>query len=92
MNRLDPSSYRLDPSLDSSFRKAYTSNSLREPTQRFAVLTANNPELSVLGQMNEKILLLGGGFPITMNGEVVGGVGVAAHPVLITMKCVPRPR
>ncbi len=31
--------------LDSSFRKAYTSNSLRGPTQRFAVLTANNPEL-----------------------------------------------
>ena len=66
--------------LDSSFRKAYTSNSLRGPTQRFAVLTANNPELRALGQMNEKILLLGGGFPITMNGEVVGGVGVGGAP------------
>ncbi len=66
--------------LDSSFRKAYTSNSLRGPTQRFAVLTVNNPELRALGQMNEKILLLGGGFPITMNGEVVGGVGVGGAP------------
>lgn len=66
--------------LDSSFRKAYTSNSLRGPTQRFAVLTANNLELRALGQMNEKILLLGGGFPITMNGEVVGGVGVGGAP------------
>ena len=66
--------------LDSSFRKAYTSNSLRGSTQRFAVLTVNNPELRALGQMNEKILLLGGGFPITMNDEVVGGVGVGGAP------------
>ena len=66
--------------LDSSFRKAYTSNSLRGPTQRFAVLTANNPELRALGRMNEHILLLGGGFPITMNDEVVGGVGVGGAP------------
>lgn len=66
--------------LDSSYRKAYTSNSLRGPTQRFAVLTANSPELRALGQMNDRILLLGGGFPITMNGEVVGGVGVGGAP------------
>ncbi len=66
--------------LDSSFRKAYTSNSLRGSTQRFAVLTVNNPELRALSQMNEKILLLGGGFPITINGEVVGGVGVGGAP------------
>lgn len=66
--------------LDSSRRKAYTANSLRGPTQRFAVLTANNPELKGLAHMNEHILLLGGGFPIMMGGEVVGGVGVGGAP------------
>lgn len=66
--------------LDSSFRKAYTANSLRGSTHKFAVMAANNPELQGLARMNEKILLLGGGFPITINGETVGGVGVGGAP------------
>lgn len=66
--------------LDSSFRKAYTANSLRDSTHKFAVMAANNPELQGLARMNEKILLLGGGFPIKINGETIGGVGVGGAP------------
>ncbi|MDP1558617.1 MAG: heme-binding protein [Nitrosomonas sp.] len=66
--------------LDSSRRKAYTANSLRGPTQQFAELTVKNPELQGLARMNEHILLLGGGFPIKMGGEVVGGIGVGGAP------------
>ncbi|MDH5481027.1 MAG: heme-binding protein [Nitrosomonas sp.] len=66
--------------LDSSRRKAYTSNSMRGPTQKYAVLAANKPELHSLARMNESILLLGGGFPIIKNGKVVGGVGVGGAP------------
>ena len=66
--------------LDSSRRKAYTANSLRAPTQKFAVLTANTPELRGLANMNGHILLLGGGFPININGETVGGIGVGGAP------------
>ncbi|MCB1934771.1 MAG: heme-binding protein [Nitrosomonas sp.] len=66
--------------LDSSRRKAYTSNSLRGPTQKFAELLVKSPDLHSLAHMNDSILLLGGGFPIKMNGEIVGGVGVGGAP------------
>lgn len=66
--------------VDSSRRKAYTAASLREPTQRMAELAAGRPELHGLGLMNESILLLGGGLPIRLDGEVVGGIGVGGAP------------
>jgi len=30
--------------------------------------------------MNDSILLLGGGFPIRIRGEIVGGIGVGGAP------------
>jgi uncharacterized protein GlcG (DUF336 family) len=66
--------------LDSSFRKAYTANSLRGSTQKYAVMVANNPELQSLARMNENILLLGGGFPIKIADEIMGGIGVGGAP------------
>lgn len=66
--------------LDSSYRKAYTANSLRGSTHKFAVMIANKAELQGLALMNENILLLGGGFPIIIDGETMGGVGVGGAP------------
>jgi len=66
--------------LDSSRRKAYTANSLRDSTHKFAMLVAQKPELQSLMRLNESILLLGGGFPIKIGGEVVGGIGVGGAP------------
>ncbi len=65
---------------DSSTRKAYTSASLRRPTSEFAQLLTKRPALQGLRDMNEKILILGGGWPIEMSGEVVGGIGVGGAP------------
>lgn len=66
--------------LDSSRRKAYTAASLREPTGKLAALAAAQPRLQGLRDMNESILLLGGGFPVRMQGRVVGGIGVGGAP------------
>ncbi|PXX16700.1 uncharacterized protein GlcG (DUF336 family) [Nitrosomonas ureae] len=66
--------------LDSSRRKAYTANSLRDSTHKFAMLVTQKPELQSLTRLNESILLLGGGFPIKIGGEVVGGIGVGGAP------------
>jgi len=66
--------------LDSSRRKAYTANSLRDSTHKYAVLVAQKPELQSLTRLNENILLLGGGFPVKIGGEVVGGIGVGGAP------------
>lgn len=66
--------------LDSSRRKAYTANSLRDSTHKYAQLVVQKPELQSLARLNENILLLGGGFPIKIGGEVVGGIGVGGAP------------
>lgn len=65
---------------DSSTKKAYTAASLRKPTSEFAELIVKNPAVQGLRNMNDKILILGGGLPIEMGGEVVGGIGVGGAP------------
>jgi uncharacterized protein GlcG (DUF336 family) len=65
---------------DSSFKKAYTSSSLRRPTKHLADLVVKVPSLQALGKMNENILLLAGGFPIKFGENVVGGIGVGGAP------------
>ncbi len=66
--------------VDSSRKKAYTASSLRRPTAELAGLIAKMPAVQGLQHMNEHILMLGGGLPIKMEGEVVGGIGVGGAP------------
>jgi uncharacterized protein GlcG (DUF336 family) len=66
--------------IDSSRRKAYTAASLRRSTQELAELVASRPEIQGLRDMNASILILGGGLPIRMDGELVGGIGVGGAP------------
>ncbi len=65
---------------DSSFRKAYTAASLRRSTLHLAELITDIPSIQALRDMNDKILILGGGLPIELEGEVVGGIGVGGAP------------
>jgi len=66
--------------IDSSRRKAYTAASMGKPTQAFAELVSKHPDLHALGDMNDSILLLGGGFPVKIDGRIVGGIGVGGAP------------
>lgn len=66
--------------VDSSRKKAYTSASLKRSTGELAELVAKMPAVQGLQDMNENILILGGGLPIEMGGEVVGGIGVGGAP------------
>jgi len=66
--------------VDSSRKKAYTAASLRRPTTELAELIAKVPTLQPLREMNPEILILGGGLPIEISGEVVGGIGVGGAP------------
>jgi len=65
---------------DSSTKKAYTAASLRRPTAELAEMVAKTPTAEGLHHMNDKILILGGGLPIEIGGEVVGGIGVGGAP------------
>lgn len=66
--------------IDSSRKKAYTAASLRRPTSELADLIGKVPALQSLRDMNEDVLILGGGLPIEIGGEVVGGIGVGGAP------------
>ncbi len=66
--------------VDSSRKKAYTAASVRRTTSELAELIAKTPTLQALRDMNGEILILGGGLPIEIGGEVVGGIGVGGAP------------
>ena len=66
--------------VDSSRKKAYTAASLRRPTTELAELINKVPTLQALREMNDQVLILGGGLPIEINGELVGGIGVGGAP------------
>ncbi len=66
--------------IDSSRKKAYTSASMKESTAKLAELVAKMPAVRGLQHMNDHMLLLGGGLPIKINGQVVGGIGVGGAP------------
>jgi len=65
---------------DSSLKKAYTASSIRRPTQELAELITKLPNLQALRDMNERILILGGGLPVVIGKDVVGGIGVGGAP------------
>jgi len=66
--------------VNSAFRKAFTSASMRAPTAQFAAAIAKTPAIEGLRQMDDRILLLAGGLPIKAGNEVVGGIGVGGAP------------
>lgn len=66
--------------VDSSRKKAYTASSLRRPTTELAELINKVPTLQALRDMGDNILILGGGLPIEIGGDVVGGIGVGGAP------------
>ena len=55
-------------------RKAYTSAMFRMPTSEFQKRTASDPSLLPQRDVAD-ILALGGGMPIQVGGETIGGVG-----------------
>jgi len=66
--------------VDSSRKKAYTAASLRRPTTELAELINKVPTLQALRDVNDQVLMLGGGLPIEIGGEIVGGIGVGGAP------------
>jgi uncharacterized protein GlcG (DUF336 family) len=66
--------------VDSSRKKAYTAASLRRATTELAELMNKVPTLQALREMNNDILMLGGGLPIEIGGDVLGGIGVGGAP------------
>ncbi len=66
--------------IKSSQRKAFTAASMGRPTDKLAQLVTDKPVLAGLRDMDERLLLLGGGLPISVNNSRLGGIGVGGAP------------
>jgi len=66
--------------VESSRKKAYTAAGMRRSTTELADLIMKVPTLQALRDINGDMLILGGGLPIEIGGEIVGGIGVGGAP------------
>jgi uncharacterized protein GlcG (DUF336 family) len=66
--------------INSSSKKAYTAASLGRPTSEVANMIKDKPDLQGMREMDDQILILGGGLPIKVGEELVGGIGVGGAP------------
>nr|WP_257292439.1 heme-binding protein [Endozoicomonas sp. ONNA1] len=51
-----------------------------QPTANLAKLVTDKPFLQGLKDMDARMLLLGGGMPIKVDGQIVGGIGIGGAP------------
>ncbi|SCI25128.1 cob(I)yrinic acid a,c-diamide adenosyltransferase [Romboutsia sp. 1001713B170207_170306_H8] len=69
-------------SLDISQNKAYTALSLKMPTSDLTDLAKESGSLYGIQSSNDnRIVIFGGGFPIEVNGKIVGAIGVSGGTV-----------
>ncbi|MCW8944263.1 MAG: heme-binding protein [Sedimenticola sp.] len=66
--------------IGSSQGKAFTSASMGRPSGQLAQMIGEKPFLNGLRDMDSRLVILGGGLPIVINGERVGGIGVGGAP------------
>ena len=57
-------------------KKAFTSLSTKTSSRELSAIARNNPESENLNTVDD-LLLLGGGVPVNIDGEVIGAIGVA---------------
>lgn len=65
-------------SIDISINKAYTANALKMPTNQVTDLAKEDGALfGIQFTNNGRIVTFGGGYPIIVDGNIIGGVGVS---------------
>lgn len=65
-------------SIDISQNKAWTALALRVPTANLAKAASCGGESFGINTTNHgRVVILGGGIPITWNGKIIGGIGVS---------------
>lgn len=65
-------------SYDIAINKAYTSVALKMPTAKLAALAApGGPLYGIQNTNGGRIVIFGGGDPLYLNGQIVGGIGVS---------------
>jgi uncharacterized protein GlcG (DUF336 family) len=63
--------------IEASQKKAITASQLKAPTHILGDIGQKVPELQKAFDKNSEILTISGGFPISIDGVVVGGLGIS---------------
>ncbi|NVN50488.1 heme-binding protein [Mycolicibacterium hippocampi] len=71
----------IKASIDISIRKARTSILMNAPTSALMPLVQPGAELYGLEQTSGGMVIFGGGIPLTVDGVVIGAIGVSAGSV-----------
>lgn len=75
-------------SIDIARNKAYSAVAVKIPTHELA--QAAQPGQPLFGIHNAdggRIVIFGGGFPLSINGEIIGGIGVSGGSVQEDVTC-----
>lgn len=68
-------------SIDLSFKKAYSAVALKMSSEQLGGATVPGKELYGIQHSDNKLVTFGGGFPIVVNGKIVGAIGVSGGSV-----------
>lgn len=82
LERMDDS---LLASIEIAMKKAYTAAALKAPTHELRDASLPSGELYGINTV-DKIITFGGGFPLKVNGKIVGAIGVSGGTVEEDMK------
>ena len=69
------------PSVEIAEKKAYTAATLGMSTSEFGKIAQPGGEAFGINSACSKLAIFGGGFPLTLNGKTVGGIGVSGASV-----------
>ena len=75
-------------SIDIAVNKAYTAVAIKIPTHDLAKLSQpGQPLFGIHNADDGRIVIFGGGFPLKLNNEIIGGIGVSGGSVEEDMRC-----
>ena len=75
-------------SIDISLNKAYTAVAVKIPTNDLAGVTQSGQALfGIHNADGGRIVIFGGGIPLTQNDEIIGGIGVSGGSVEEDVQC-----
>ena len=75
-------------SIDIAINKAYTAVAIKIPTHELANLSQpGQPLFGIHNADDGRIVIFGGGFPLKLNSENIGGIGVSGGSVEEDIRC-----
>ena len=75
-------------SIDIAINKAYTAVAIKIPTHELAkVAQPGQPLFGIHNADGGRVVIFGGGFPLKLNNEIIGGIGVSGGSVEEDIRC-----